>query len=512
MPPRELPDGGVPTALLEDDEHLAVAKPPTEHLQDGEEVKYAFPISRVKAKGWDFPRNGGRVGLLTDRRVLLFPGSRPVSFPYQQLTVSSKSGLSSYHFTLVYYTDKYPDFAVTVGSGSSTYVGRKANCTDESKVRSTIEREQRMARKRKSQLEDMRDELDGALRSAPTPPLEDFESELNTLVGGYALAQRAVQKARSLCAVDDEEVVTDRSQFESHIRRAFEARIGEIKRAFDASSYERGISMLIDTRSRLARGPIESEELNAELDSLEGDLHRTRFDFHLTNGQTDTARDLLIESLSTSGSQWRTDGGVEFFTTQVVETAQNHERAATSLVATLFEDLDGFQGGKLARTLDGVYESNPRLFDGVDPLIAAGLVGDSNPDNRLVACKALQRVGGPGELDTLRSRTGDDEYEVRVAAMRALRTVADREDITLSEGDQEDLRSVNIEYHGQGDVVAGDYADQSTSVEDSILNRSSVGSDVATGVDSTPSFCPSCGTTITDYTDPSFCPSCGFEL
>ncbi len=85
----------------------------------------------------------------------------------------------------------------------------------------------------------------------------------------------------------------------------------------------------------------------------------------------------------------------------------------------------------------------------------------------------------------------------------------------------------NVVHRGDGDVVMGDSIDRSTTVEDSVVNRS----DIADGSDSgrvetqspeevaaaanaqsssTQQFCPQCGEEISS--DAAFCPYCGASL
>jgi hypothetical protein len=505
----EQPTHDVPADLLEEDHELAVPDPPNTYLEDGETVEDAVYIKNTTASGkYKAVEDGQRLCLLTDRRVLLFPGGRPVSFPYQSVSVSERGRLSPYHLTLDDGIEGNMNFAVAVGSGAATYAGDRATLDDVDKIRSIIERQSRQARAREGQLENKRADLDEAMADAAEAT--DFADELPELQRAYGIAESAIEKARSLYGVDDEAFVTERSKIAARIERLFERRLDDIESTFESEHYRDAVSKVLDTRSRLEKAPIAVESLQSTLDDIEEHQLRSRFRTHVEAQEPDPAARLLRRCLND-----RTDGGlsdpVEFFSTQLQEAADIDEAAVRSFVGHLYGELDGFQGAKLARVLDTLYGSNPSLFDAVDPLTAAGLVRDSHRDNRLVACKALQQVGTAQHLEDLRSRRDDDDQAVRVAAMRAMNMIAERENVSLSEADQKRLQSVNIQYHGEGDVITGDYTDASTTVSDSVVNRSDLGgTDREEG--STPNYCPDCGFDLTEYGDPSFCPECGFEM
>lgn len=181
----------------------------------------------------------------------------------------------------------------------------------------------------------------------------------------------------------------------------------------------------------------------------------------------------------------------------------------------------------LAVTLLSVAETNPGA---VDPFVTelVGLLGHDEPFVREKACLALGHVGREDHLGQLRNLREDPVMEVRVAAMGAMRSIADREGCSLTDRDRELMKEVNVKYHADGDVVTGDKTVHETNVDDTIMNRSNVARKGAGTTESggTPehtgnpsagepsgetTFCPNCGSRL-EESDQTFCHRCGSEL
>lgn len=173
----------------------------------------------------------------------------------------------------------------------------------------------------------------------------------------------------------------------------------------------------------------------------------------------------------------------------------------------------------LARAIGDIASHEPSLLESHLPrLISTLRTSESAHLPREDLARALGDVGDPAALDALRwLRDNDDapyiDSGVRAAAEEAIQKIGPKAD---------ESSPVAYVHEGEGDVVAGDQSkavDQRTTVEDSVINRSNVGTsspesdqdqDQDDGTDI--SFCPSCGTDLSEWDVPAFCPSCGSEL
>jgi hypothetical protein len=121
-----------------------------------------------------------------------------------------------------------------------------------------------------------------------------------------------------------------------------------------------------------------------------------------------------------------------------------------------------------------VTEHNPDRFTRTAAI--EGVLSESNPTVRERGCQILQHTGDGSTIATLKPLTDDSNYEVRAAALSALKQISAREGLSLSEDTRQKAERINIEYHGSGDVVTGSKSSQETRVDDSVINRSDISS------------------------------------
>lgn len=509
--------GTAPDELLESAENLTVDEPPADSLHPGEDPEFVFPIEDVSAKRFDVPQSSHRMGLLTDRRVMLFVVSYPISFPYHSLDVSTSTGfLSQCDFELDdQSTPGNPAFAVEVGSEKRSPVARTLAEHGSSPTADEIVRELRRridaASTWETELTDTNDALREALTAASAA--EALDATLDHLDAALDDAEAADDLARKL---DGARVEATPEEVTARVTAVLNDALAAAKSAVDDGRYQAAVGDAADVRESLDGRQAPSPEYEAQLDAVERAAVEGRLLECVETERYDAAIAVVSDRLgdrSASGVAHSPEALSDVLT-EVRESAG--DRRFSTFVARLVAEIDDFNGGRLARLLLAMLETDASLFDRVDRTGAAGLVRDSNPNNRLLGCRLLARLGTADDLDVLRSREDDTEYEVRVAAMRAMDAIAEREDVPLTDTDREQLRSVNVEYHG--DVVEGDYRDASTVVEDSVVNRSALGGDTGDSEpaspdgDDGPNFCPDCGADFETYANPSFCPTCGFEL
>lgn len=199
--------------------------------------------------------------------------------------------------------------------------------------------------------------------------------------------------------------------------------------------------------------------------------------------------------------------------TTLGELLETHPDQAETLLWRLSQTFDGSASDSdVAYVIRELLETH--RVD-IDEASVTALLDSEVADNRRLACEMLALTGGEETLEAVRELQSDPDYDTRVAALRAIKTLARRTGVSLTRAEQQRTESVELIHHGEGDIVTG--TQDKTTVEDSVLNRSEIDTetDDSPGTRSTDTslrFCPECGTDLGGFDRVNFCPGCGTDL
>jgi len=205
----------------------------------------------------------------------------------------------------------------------------------------------------------------------------------------------------------------------------------------------------------------------------------------------------------------------------LADCTERHSDRVAALTNRISRSFDGTEADAgVAYVLRELLESYAVDID-VDEASVIGLLDSDIAKNRRSACEILAVVGGETAIEAVRDLHDDPDYETRVAALRATKTIANRTGASLSETEKQRMKDVEIVHWGEGDIVTG--TQEETVIEDSVVNRSAINADTegnreesnpqsGAATDAKISFCPSCGVDFDEFGDVRFCPSCGTEL
>lgn len=520
-------EGAVPPELLEkvvlkegilSKDSLPVEGPLITYLEDSEQPQHIVPTKKFYQHGEPLYRGKG-IAVLTDRRLLITRGDDfpPCTVRYENVSrveVKPTGKMSHDQLRIVGDSEVY-----TMKAGTGVYTRsdteydllQKADgdVLDRDEARQWLDDQVAYVKSQMEHVETWLDEMNA------TFPLDDgtdgdvSKAAIETLLGAYEASEDVADDVDPtvLSDIDKDDVENRLSELRNLIERRYERWVEMAENELMEGQPAVAVSTAADARSLVERAPLPSTTAVAYTQTLvKVELQARTLDGD-TSGMLSLARDCFQEGIR------GVDDSVSFVTETLHSAAERDEAAAAAIVADIVPRLGQRRESKLATVIERQAEEYPSLVADVPLTDVAGLLKHSDAATRQMACTVLAEVGTSDELDRLRELEDDDVYGVRVAAMAAMKAIAERENVTLSEHDREQLREVNIRYEGSGDVVTGDYEDQSTAVEDSVVNRADIGGADSESADGElPSFCPSCGGGFEEYSDPAFCPNCGFDL
>lgn len=514
-------EGAVPPELLEEvvlkdgilsKESLPVEEPIIQYLEDGEQPQHIVPTKQYYRNG-ELVYRGKGIAVLTDRSLLIAKGDDlgPDAIRYEN--VSRVDPRSTDKLRIVEENDVH-----TMRAGNDVYTHSTAynllqkadgDVLDREETKQWLEEQVAYVKSQMDHVETWLEEMNATFPLDWNTDGEVWKERMETLIEAYEASVDVAENVDLgvLSDVDEADVDDRLSDLRNIIERRYEGWVEMAENELTEGQPAVAVSTAADARSLVERAPLPGTtavtytqtlvDVELQARTLDGD----------TSGTLSLVRECFKEGIR------GVDDSVSFVTEALHSAAERDEAAAAAIVADVVPRLGGRRESKLAAVIERQAQEYPSLVADVSPTDVAGLLKHSDAATRQMACTVLAEVGTSGELDRLRELEDDDVYEVRVAAMEAMKDIAERDNVMLSEHDQEQLREVNITYEGSGDVVTGDYEDQSTAVEDSVMNRSSVGGpDPERTDDGGPSFCPSCGDGLESYNDPVFCPNCGCEL
>jgi hypothetical protein len=500
-------------------------EPVIEHLDPDEQPHYLFNLSGSMRIG-ELP--GGREALdydgtawvvVTDERILVLVAvnrDRTVKrdHDYGELSeisleqVESNSPLSSGTSYLRLHLEDGPPLNLpspAIGERALTFDGARTELTPEGDEWTSLKRyvltKARIA-----------DALSEAERTLATVDPDRTDDDGEALVSELLDVHESLLEVRSLArdvGEDPPDAVSDlEKQVATKLQTCFESRLSAVEEAMTAGEHDR-----VKRRSESIATQLETAKQRLDPSLLEGfeSLYATASRYRLIGSALSQATaDAGVDSMALIEGD--TEYGIDGCAV-VRESLREVARVSASATREALKRLLSHLGDHprcCASIVGEIADAHPDAVPAENTEAVIGLLGAESPAIRRDACRILAAIGTETELDALRELTDDPEHEVRTASLRAMRTIAEREGVPLERTDREQMQSMDIQLESDGDLVLGDKkrTDVTTTVEDSVVNRSQIGGESGVEV----MFCPDCGADLQSFPDPEFCPSCGIDL
>jgi hypothetical protein len=337
---------------------------------------------------------------------------------------------------------------------------------------------------------------------------DDGGDGVDNLLDAYESLLDVSSSIRSIDGDRSDRVSDLEQRLATTLRTCFENRLSTVEEATAAGEYGRAKrrSERIVTQLETAKRALDSA-LPEGFEPLYPTAARHRLIGSALSETTDDAGARAM-ALIAGDTEYEIDG-CTVVRESLQAVARVSEHATRNVLRELLRQLESYPRC-CAAVAGEIADAYPDAVPAENVEAVTGLLGADASSLRRDACRILAAIGTETELDALRTLTDDPEYEVRTASLRAMRAIAEREEVPLKRTDRERMQSMDIQLEGDGDFVIGDKKrkDVTTTVEDSVVNRSEIGGGGGLEV----AFCPDCGSDLQSFPDPDFCPACGTEL